>query len=107
MSELQNMVVVGFVLPVVVVFFIAVFLVVVRILQHRERMAMIERGLIPAGALGGPNSRLQTGAVTMGVGVALTLGFLTMGVGPYLVAGLLPLFVGLALVLVNLVRPQG
>lgn len=106
MSQLRDMVVVGFVLPVVVVFFIAVFLVVVRILQHRERMAMIERGLIPAGALGGPKSRLQTGAVTMGVGAALTLGMLTMGVGPFLLAGLLPLCVGLALLLVNLREPQ-
>lgn len=106
MSQLRDMVVVGFVLPVVVVFFIAVFLVVVRILQHRERMAMIERGLIPTGALGGPKSRLQTGAVTMGVGAALTLGMLTMGVGPFLLAGLLPLCVGLALLLVNLREPQ-
>lgn len=106
MSELRNMAVVGFVLPVVIVFFITIFLVVVRILQHRERMAMIERGLIPEGALGGPKSRLQTGAVTMGVGAALTLGLLTIGVGPFLLAGLLPFFVGLALLLVNLREPQ-
>jgi hypothetical protein len=91
---------VGFLLPAVLVFFITVFLLVLRLLQHRERMAMIARGLVPPGTAA--PSRLQTGAVTTGVGAALTLGMLTIGIGPWLVAGLVPLFVGLGLLLVNL-----
>ncbi len=97
---------------------LALFLVcilVVRYLEHRERMSMIERGLVPP-ALGGRQVRrgsglLRGGLITMSVGLAVTVGLYNLGYllpapfsavpdrfGPWLLPGLIPTAVGLALI---------
>ncbi len=90
-------------------------IVFVRYLDHRERMSMIERGLIPP-EHGRFRARrgsavLRGGLITAAVGVAVTIGLYTVGyllpapfsavpgrVGPWLLPGLIPTAVGLALV---------
>jgi hypothetical protein len=92
------------------------FIVFVRYLDHRERMSMIERGLVP-----GPrverlrpargSAVLRGGLITAAVGVTVTFGLYTLGYllpppfnavpgrfGPWLLPGLIPLGVGVALV---------
>lgn len=89
----------------------------VRYLEHRERMTMIEHGIVPE-ALGGPSHRarrgsglLRGGLITAMVGVAVTLGLYNLGyllpapfnavpgqLGPWLLAGLIPTAVGIALI---------
>ncbi len=92
------------------------FIAVVRYLDHRERMSMIEHGIF---ATPDANRRrvargsavLRGGLVTAGVGIAITLGLYTLGyllpppfnaapgrLGPWLLPGLIPTFVGLALI---------
>jgi hypothetical protein len=92
------------------------FILLVRYLDHRERMAMIDRGLVPprrrgeAGARPGSAS-LRGGLITASVGLAVTVGLYTLGyllpapfsgvpgrLGPWLLPGLIPLGVGAALV---------
>src|SRR6185437_707040 len=95
-------------------------------MEHRERMAMIARGITP------PEDRrrslsqpllirragvLQGGLITAMVGLALTLGLYPIGfyvplslvgpyhLGPWLLAGLIPLAVGGALILVHYLTP--
>ena len=89
------------------------FILLVRYLDHRERMSMIEHGLVhdettrtpPRAAL------LRGGLITTMVGFAVTIGLYTLGyllpppfsavpgrLGPWLLPGLIPLAVGLALV---------
>jgi hypothetical protein len=92
------------------------FILLLRYLEHRERMSMIERGLLhpetdqhlryPRGS-----AQLRGGLITAGVGFALTVGLYNLGwllpapltaapgrIGPWLLPGLIPLAVGLALV---------
>lgn len=97
---------------------LALFLVcilAVRYLEHRERMSMIERGLVPP-AFGGRQARrgsglLRGGLITTSVGLAVTVGLYNLGYllpppfsavpdrfGPWLLPGLIPTAVGLALV---------
>ncbi len=77
-------------------------------LVHRERMAMIEKGLMPADIKPEqmaevaetlhPYRRqhsLSSSIVTTLIGLALLLGLSTMGWGPWLLAGLIPMAVGL------------
>lgn len=72
-------------------------------LKHKERMAMIEKGIVP------PDARDEDGAgdrkdkaspitVTL-VGVAITLGLLTLGFGPWLLGGLIPTAIGCAMLI--------
>lgn len=89
------------------------FIVLLRYIDHRERMAMINRGLDPnllrfrrrgAGVL-------RAGLITFMVGLALTFGLypvgfmippifpMPFGVGPWLLPGLIPLGVGTALII--------
>lgn len=90
------------------------FIAVLRYIDHRERMAMIARGLDPyrlrrrrrgAGVL-------RAGLIVAMVGLALTIGLYPLGyilpavvtatplhVGPWLLPGLIPLGVGAALVI--------
>jgi hypothetical protein len=102
------------------------FLSLRRYLEHRERMAMIARGITP------PDKRrntrpqsllvrragvLQGGLITAMVGLALTLGLYPIGfyvpqslvgpyhLGPWLLAGLIPLAVGCALILGHYLTP--
>lgn len=92
------------------------FIALVRYLDHRERMSMIEHGIF---ATPESNQRraargtavLRGGLITAGVGIAVTLGLYTLGyllpppfnaapgrLGPWLLPGLIPTFVGLALI---------
>ncbi|HEY7122469.1 MAG TPA: hypothetical protein VH540_00840 [Ktedonobacterales bacterium] len=102
------------------------FLALLRYLDHRERMAMILRGITP------PDKRhnrlprptlvrrtvlLQGGLITAMVGLALTVGLYPLGyilppslvapyhLGPWLLAGLIPLAVGGALILGHYLTP--
>lgn len=92
-----------------------VCIVAVRYLEHRERMSMIERGLVPP-AFGGQQARrgsglLRGGLITTSVGLAVTVGLYNLGYllpppfsavpdrfGPWLLPGLIPTAVGLALI---------
>jgi hypothetical protein len=92
------------------------FILLVRFLDHRERMAMIDRGLTPPahGRILAPrpgSAALRGGLITMMVGLAATLGLYTLGYllpapfsavpgkfGPWLLPGLIPMAVGAALV---------
>jgi hypothetical protein len=99
------------------------FILLVRYLDHRERMAMIDRGLVPpqrwARTFARPGSAaLRGGLITAMVGLAVTLGLYTAGyllpppfnaapgrLGPWLLPGLIPLFVGLALIASHYLAP--
>lgn len=92
------------------------FIGVVRYFSHRERMAMIARGIAPprraARILNRPGSAaLRGGLITAMVGLAVTIGSYMLGyllpppfsavpgkLGPWLLPGLIPLCIGVALV---------
>jgi len=79
-------------------------------LKHKERMAMIEKGLVPPdwerGDGAGADSRIgQASPITVTlVGVAITLGLLTLGVGPWLIAGLVPTAIGCAMLIQQMLK---
>jgi len=88
------------------------FIVLLRYLQHRERMALISQGINPGTEprFRGSKGILRAGLITMMVGLALTLGLYPIGfilppniastpfhLGPWLLPGLIPFAVGLAL----------
>jgi hypothetical protein len=99
------------------------FILIVRYLDHRERMAMIDRGLTPPQHMHKWTARpgsasLRGGLITAMVGLAVTIGLYTLGyllppslsstpgrVGPWLLPGLIPLFVGLALIASHYLSP--
>jgi hypothetical protein len=102
------------------------FLSLRRYLEHRERMAMIIRGITPPdkrrNTLSTPllvrrTGVLQGGLITAMVGLALTLGLYPIGyivppaivgpyhLGPWLLAGLIPLAVGSALIIGHYLTP--
>ena len=98
------------------------FILLIRYLDHRERMAMIDRGLVPperAGAMGRRGSALlRGGLITGSVGLAVTIGLYTLGyllpppfsavpgkLGPWLLPGLIPLLVGAALIASHYLAP--
>ncbi|HST87151.1 MAG TPA: DUF6249 domain-containing protein [Ktedonobacterales bacterium] len=93
------------------------FILLLRYLEHRERMSLIERGLLPS--IEGPgrpryargSAVLRGGLITAMVGFAVTIGLYTLGyllpppfnaapgrLGPWLLPGLIPMAVGLALI---------
>jgi hypothetical protein len=89
-------------------------IMVVRYLNHRERMAMINQGIDPRILRKQRRNRgiLRAGLITGMVGLALTLGLYPIGfflpstftaapfhLGPWLLPGLIPLSVGLALII--------
>ena len=79
-------------------------------LKHRERMAMIERGLVPPEpdsdddgcAASGP-SRTSPVTLTL-VGIAITLGLLTIGIGPWLIGGLVPTAIGCGMLINQMLK---
>ena len=90
------------------------FIVLLRYIDHRERMALISRGIDP----NRPRQQrrgvgvLRAGLITLMVGLALTVGLYPVGfmlpaaysmvplkVGPWLLPGLIPLGVGCALII--------
>ena len=71
--------------------------------QHRERMAMIDKGLLATemagdttNTLSAPERRLMKGITWAAIGMAVTLWFLFMGAGGATFLGLIPLFLGLS-----------
>lgn len=89
------------------------FIVLLRYLHHRERMALITSGINPDLAQKRRRSRglLRAGLITGMVGLALTIGLYPLGfllpstfttapfhLGPWLLPGLIPLGVGSALI---------
>ncbi|HEY8415563.1 MAG TPA: DUF6249 domain-containing protein [Thermaerobacter sp.] len=103
-------------MPVIVVFIVFLYVGWNRYLKHRERMAMIEKGLVPDLTDSDDEkepvrshrsrNRLETGLITAAIGLALTLGLYSLGFGPWLLGGLIPLFVGLANILAYLLGPD-
>ena len=102
------------------------FLTLRRYMEHRERMAMILRGITPPEKRTNTLSRpklarrtgmLQGGLITAMVGLALTIGLYPIGflvppfltgpnrLGPWMLAGLIPLAVGIALILGHYLTP--
>ncbi len=87
------------------------FIVLLRYIHHRERMALIQQGINPNNLQKGRRSRglLRAGLITMMVGLSLTIGLYPIGfflptnlaipyhLGPWLLPGLIPLGVGVAL----------
>ncbi|HLX56668.1 MAG TPA: DUF6249 domain-containing protein [Ktedonobacteraceae bacterium] len=90
------------------------FIAILRYIDHRERMALIARGMDPNRLR--PRRRgtgvLRAGLIVAMVGLALTIGLYPLGymlppivtatplhVGPWLLPGLIPLGVGSALVI--------
>lgn len=81
-----------------------------RYLKHKERMAMIEKGLVPPDfeddgddESSKRNDRYSPIVVTL-VGVALTLGLLTMGIGPWLIGGLVPTAIGCGMLINQILK---
>lgn len=88
------------------------FIVLLRYIDHRERMAMIYRGLDPnrLRLKRRGTGVLRAGLITFMVGLALTVGLYPIGyiipplvsipfhAGPWLLPGLIPLGVGIALI---------
>lgn len=87
------------------------FIVMLRYIDHRERMAMISRGLDPVRLRRRRRGAgvLRAGLITFMVGLALTIGLYPIrlmvpsalspfGIGPWLLPGLIPLGVGVALI---------
>ena len=97
------------------------FIAILRSIDHRERMALIERGIDPNRLR---RQRRGTGVLRAGlivamVGLALTIGLYPLGymlppivtatplhVGPWLLPGLIPLGVGSALVISYYLGPD-
>jgi hypothetical protein len=106
--------------------------IVIRMLQHRERIEMIRHGMAPPSPVGreyartmqppprqravpidndDPQRTLRKGVVLTFIGLALTIGLASIGFlvdpprfvpGPWLLGGLIPLFVGIAQVVTAL-----
>ncbi len=104
----------------VVIFF--GFIVLLRYLDHRERMALISQGIDLEHLQRQRRSRrvLRAGLITMMVGLALTFGLYPIGfmlppgftsapfhIGPWLLPGLIPLGVGMALVISYYLEQDG
>jgi hypothetical protein len=89
------------------------FIVLLRYIEHRERMALIIRGIDPNTLhRRRGNGVLRAGLITTMVGLALTIGLYPLGFmlptdftkapfhfGPWLLPGLIPLGVGVALII--------
>ncbi len=96
------------------------FIVLLRYIDHRERMALIKRGYHPSHVR--PSRRgvgvLRAGLIIFMVGLALTAGLYPIGflipsgypipfrIGPWLLPGLIPLGVGVALIVSYYLAPD-
>ena len=97
------------------------FIVLLRYIDHRERMAMINRGLDPNRLRSNRKGTgvLRAGLIIFMVGLALTVGLYPIGflippsytipfrAGPWLLPGLIPLGVGGALIFSYYLAPEG
>ncbi len=101
-------------------FFGTLFLIVfgffayLRLLRHKEIVAMIEKGIMQAPPPANGKGALTWGIVITALGLALSTGLYPIGwlitpnefplyFGPWMLVGLLPTFFGLALILIYLV----
>ncbi len=96
------------------------FIVLLRYIDHRERMALISRGFHPNQVRGQRRGAgvLRAGLITFMVGLALTMGLYPIGflippsytipfrAGPWLLPGLIPLGVGVALIFSYYLAPE-
>ena len=96
------------------------FIVLLRYIDHRERMAMISRGIDPSRLRANRKGVgvLRAGLITLMVGMALTVGLYPIGnmvplaytgparTGPWLLLGLIPLAVGAALIFSYYLTPD-
>lgn len=107
MPENALIVFVGWLIALVIFF---VFIVLLRYLQYRERIAMLSYGMHPSHTRRGMGL-LRAGLITAMVGLTLTIGLYPIGFllpplyaatpfhfGPWLLPGLIPLGVGIALI---------
>jgi hypothetical protein len=97
------------------------FIVLLRYIDHRERMALISRGIDPNRLRSNRKGVgvLRAGLIIFMVGLALTVGLYPIGflippsytipfrAGPWLLPGLIPLGVGTALIISYYLAPQG
>lgn len=103
-------VVVVFGFPLVIVALSMAYAAYQRHLQHKERMAMIEKGIAPPvrvdgeGWSGYRRGGVRSGVTTTLVGVAITLGLLSIGIGPWLIGGLVPTAIGCATIIQQLME---
>lgn len=89
------------------------FIVLLRYIHYKERMALLAHGINPDNVLRRRRSRgmLRAGLITAMVGLTLTIGLYPVGfllpsaftaaplhIGPWLLPGLIPLGVGVALI---------
>lgn len=98
------------------------FIVLLRYIDHRERMALIKRGFHPNSLRRSRKGLgvLRAGLIILMVGLALTVGLYPLGfllppdytvslplrVGPWLLPGLIPLGVGVALIISYYLAPE-
>jgi hypothetical protein len=86
------------------------FIAILRYLNYRETIALVEKGLTPPEKKN-DKTLLRWGIVITALGLAFTLGLYTIGfsgtenyplhIGPWMLGGLIPLFLGLALLLLH------
>lgn len=95
-------------MPVFIVALSLIYAGIHRYLKHRERMAMIEKGIAPTDwkpedlpLPRSPQSTMVRGLTSVFVGLALTLGLLTLGFGPWLLGGLIPMAYGGAVLIAH------
>jgi len=107
MSENALIVFIGWLIALAIFF---IFIVLLRYLQYRERVAMLSYGMHPSRTRRG-TGLLRAGLITAMVGLTLTIGLYPVGFllpplyaatpfhfGPWLLPGLIPLGVGIALI---------
>lgn len=96
------------------------FIVLLRYIDHRERMALISRGFHPDRLRSSRKGAgvLRAGLIILMVGLALTVGLYPIGfllppsyvipfrAGPWLLPGLIPLGVGVALIISYYLTPE-
>lgn len=90
--------------PCLLVVMLMLFVVAMRYINYRERIALAEYGMTPPDesfweriSERSPRGVLWAGVITTMSGLALLLGLLMLGRGWWLLGGLIPLFVGLGL----------
>ncbi len=94
-----------FAVPIISIVAVMVVILNLSAKRHRERMKMIEQGMIPPPPRqsGRPYALLGWGAVLLALGLALTVGALVSGKGEDITGGLVFGLVGLAMIAVYLV----
>lgn len=94
-----------FAVPIISIIAVMVIILTLSTKRHRERMKMIEQGLVPATPKRSdrPYALLGWGAVLLAFGLALTIGMLAAGDAEEITGGLIFGFIGLAMIIVYLI----